>query len=165
MRNPVDDPAFWKARIDDAERRGLEHYSVYVVNDSFWNNINEKHKEIIEKVIGTRKALDAGCGYGRVSEWIPNYTGVDFSPDFIEKAKGKYPEAEFVQSSLDKLPFADNTFDIAFCISVRGMIIGNLGKEAWAPMEKEIKRVAKDFLVLEYIEPHIYELNGIEMTL
>lgn len=160
MRNPVDKLDFWKERIEDAKRRGHEQYSVYVVNDGMWSRINRIHEKIIRKEIGNKSALDAGCGYGRISEWVPNYTGVDFSPDFIEKAQGRYPGKRFHIASLAALPFRDKEFDIALMVSVRGMIVGNLGGAVWEPMQKEIERVAQHILVLEYVDPEEYELDG-----
>lgn len=160
MNNPVADQQFWKARIDAAKQRGDPRYSVYVVREEYWDHINKLHKRIIEKEVGNKKALDAGCGYGRVSEWVPNYTGVDFSPDFIAEAKKRYPDGAFFTASLDALPFKDKEFDIVFMISVRGMLQGNLGNIVWKPMQKELERVAKHILVMEYIDPEEYELDG-----
>lgn len=152
---PVDRPEFWKERIDGAVK---EHYSVYISSDNLWKDIEKCHKEIIEKEIPKgSKVLDAGCGYGRLSEWFDNYTGVDFSPDFIARAEMKYPDKKFVQADLKKLPFKDREFDFAICVSIKNMIIGNLGTVEWWKMEKELKRVAHKVLILEYGD---YERNG-----
>lgn len=151
-RSEVDQIGFWKERIETAQK---EHYSVYVTTDEAWKKIAEIHKGIIQNECGG-KILDAGCGYGRMSEWVQNYTGVDFSPDFIDIAKKKYPEKEFVVASLSELPFKKEEFDWAVCISIKHMIVGNVGEEAWKDIETELKRVAKKVLILEYTEPERY---------
>lgn len=154
MGKPIFDLGFWKERIEGA-KKGREHYSVYVTHDADWDKINKVHKEIIGKEVKGR-VLDAGCGYGRTSEWLENYVGVDFSPDFIEIAKKKYPHKEFVVSDLRKLPFKDGEFDWAVCISIKEMVQSNMGNDEWVAMEKELLRVSKHVLILEYTSPDNY---------
>lgn len=149
---PVDKIDFWKGRIDRASREGREHYSVYLARTELWDKINATHRAIIERECAGYAVLDAGCGYGRISEWVERYTGVDFSPDFIALAKQKYPGKQFLQADLKALPFNNGQFDIAVCVSIRGMIIGNLGLAAWDEMEHELLRVAKKLIYLEYEE-------------
>lgn len=153
MSRPVNKTSFWKERLDSSERI---QDSVYVTVDGDWNRINRAHEEVLKPYVN-KKVLDAGCGYGRWSEFFSDYVGVDFSPDFISKAKELYPDKKFMQESLDKLPFEDKEFDMAFCVSVKGMIVANLGEEVWQSMEKELKRVAKHLIFLEYTNPQEYE--------
>ncbi|MCL5667334.1 MAG: class I SAM-dependent methyltransferase [Patescibacteria group bacterium] len=159
MKREVDKLEFWKERLDTAPA-GYPHYSVYVANTTLWKFIEKNHQKIIKQHMTVKdKVLDAGCGYGRASEFLPaDYTGVDFSPDFINKAKELYPDKAFIQADLKQLPFADNSFDWAVCISIRHMIVGNLGQDAWLPMQQELKRVAKKVLILEYEDSSIYEI-------
>jgi ubiquinone/menaquinone biosynthesis C-methylase UbiE len=155
MSKPVNKLEFWKERIETAQQ---EHFSVYVTSPSDWLRINTAHKKIFQKEVPQdAKVLDAGCGYGRWSVFFNNYTGVDFSPDFIAKAKEKYPDKTFLQANLKALPFGDKEFDVAFCVSIKKMIEDNLGTEEWAEMEKELRRVAKKVLLLEYEDPEPYE--------
>lgn len=153
----VQEESFWKERIDDAKEIGQLHYSVYNANKHIWDNIVYTHEAIINKEV-SGKVLDAGCGYGRLSETIDDYVGVDFSKDFIDLAMEKYPDKHFHQASLKKLPFEDNSFDWAICVSIKGMIIANEGGDEWDEMEKELKRVAKKILILEYSSPGEYEI-------
>lgn len=153
MRHPVNKLDFWKQRLEEAKLRDIIHYSVFVANPILWGSINKKHQQIIKREIKpTDRVLDAGCGYGRTSEMIASqdYIGVDFSPDFVEEAKKRYPEREFMVANLKKLPFKDKEFDAAIAISVKHMIQANLGESAWNKMEKELKRVAKKIIILEY---------------
>jgi glycosyltransferase involved in cell wall biosynthesis/SAM-dependent methyltransferase len=66
-------------------------------------------------------ALDAGCGMGRytrvAARWGAQVVGVDLSLA-AERAAELVPEAAFVQSSLEHLPFAPETFDIVYSLGV-----------------------------------------------
>lgn len=156
MSKPVNKKEIWKERIEKA-KSSREHNSVYITSDGDWAYLNKVHEGILSKYKNL-KVLDAGCGYGRWSEMFSNYVGVDFSEDFIDLAKGKYPNKQFIVADLKDLPFEDKEFDLAFCVSIREMIIGNLGGEVWEEMEKELKRVAKQVLILEYTNPEQYEI-------
>lgn len=154
---PVTTEEFWKQRIIDSKNYGDIHHSVYISTNSLWERIAKAHQEIL-KPYQDKKVLDAGCGYGRASQWFNDYTGVDLSPDLLAKAREFYPDKKFIQARLEKLPFKDKEFDMAFCISIKAMIIGNLGEAVWQPMEEEIKRVAKEVLILEYEEPEKFTI-------
>lgn len=158
MSKPVNKIEFWKERIKTAVR---PHYSVYVIHEQGWNLINKSHAQIIKEVIPTgSRVLDAGCGYGRMSVLFDNYVGTDFSPDFIELAKKNYPNKEFIQANMKELPFKDKEFDWAFCVSIKKMIEDNLGTDEWKQMEKELIRVAKKVLILEYEVSNKFEVLG-----
>lgn len=155
---PIDRQDFWKERIDNAKKTE-DRLSVYVTTRKDWQVIEENHKKNIELLIkDTDKVLDAGCGYGRLSEVIKNYTGVDFSSDFINWAREKYPDKTFIQGNLKDLTFKKHQFDWAICSSIKAMIINNLGQEEWDSILKELKRVAKKVLILEYEESLPYEI-------
>lgn len=159
MIQPVDKPEFWKERIARAVRDGREHYSVYLTHKQAWDEIERIHAGILSKEVPVHsKVLDAGCGYGRMSQYFPDhtYTGVDFSPDFIAAAKLRHPDKEFIQAKLEDLPFKDYEYDVAFCISIKAMIVDNCGDRAWYDMEKELLRVAKKLVILEYTDPDKY---------
>lgn len=156
MSKPINKLDFWKERIETAIK---PHYSVYVIHEQGWKHIYEIHARIIKEVIPTgSKVLDAGCGYGRMSVLFDNYVGTDFSPDFIELAKKNYPQKEFVQADMKALPFKDKEFDWSVCVSIKKMIIDNLGENEWGLMEKELRRVSKKVLLLEYENPEPYEV-------
>lgn len=156
MPKPVDKIEFWKERIETAVK---PHYSVYVVHEQGWKRIYEAHQRIISELIKPGEyVLDAGCGYGRMSVLFTNYMGVDFSPDFIEKAKELYPNKEFIQGNLKELPFNDKEFDWSICVSIKRMIEDNCGVGEWKLMLKELQRVSKKVLILEYEDPEPYEI-------
>lgn len=153
---------YWRYRLSEAQKMSQLHYSVYLTRKEDWQNIEKAHREIISKEIPlSARVLDAGCGYGRGFEMLSprEYVGVDFSPDFISKAKELYA-GDFRVGDLANLPFKKGEFDWAVCISIKQMIIGKSSEEHWKKMEKELRRVAKKILILEYTNPEQYEISG-----
>lgn len=161
MLRLTDTKDFWKKRIDEAINYCKDiRFSVYWVRKDEWSRINDVHAGLFKKLIPrTVKVLDAGCGYGRWAKFFPKtrYTGVDFSPEFLEIARKENPEHNFVEADLAKLPFKDGEFSWAFCISIKEMVSAR-NPEAWPPMLQELKRVAKKVLILEYTNPNLYEI-------
>lgn len=121
-----------------------------------WNKIApEWHEFKIEKpaqhtlnFLKTQKGkiLDLGSGSGRYLQKIPNgkmYL-VDFSEEMLKlaekKAKKENIESEFFVSDLSNLPFEDNLFDGAICISSLHCI---RGKSKRKKILKELFRVLK----------------------
>jgi ubiquinone/menaquinone biosynthesis C-methylase UbiE len=62
------------------------------------------------------------------------------------------PNKNFVKADIKNLPFKDNEFDWAICSSIKQMIISNCGEKEWYAMQKELHRVCKKILILEYSE-------------
>jgi SAM-dependent methyltransferase len=65
--------------------------------------------------------LEVGCGSGYYSEIFPSlartrigYTGMDYSPAMIARARKRYPGTDFQVADATAMPFADKSFDIAF---------------------------------------------------
>lgn len=153
----VNDPSFWKDRIDEAIKNGNLRYSVFKAPQEIWNQILQDHVNIIYNLVDpSSNILDAGCGYGRLVDILQNnytgkYVGVDQSPDFINLAKEIHPEKEFYCLDLKKLPFEDNSFDISICTSLMIMVVQNLGWFEWEKIQNELLRVCKiGILCLEY---------------
>ena len=158
MPRPIESPQFWEQRIKEAAEGRDSRCIFYQATPYVWDEIDKAHKKIIQENVNG-KVLDAGCGLGRISEWINGeYIGVDLMPFFIEKARILYPEREFLVADLRKLPFKDKEFDWAICLSIKGMMIRDLGKEEWQKMETELKRVSKKILILDYNNPEQCEI-------
>jgi len=144
---------FWKDRINTAKGRGKIHHSIYELDDNLWAAVEYRHMTIIKKHVPEEsKVLDIGCGYGRLSRYFntSKYEGVDFSEDFLSIAKESNPEHKYTQADLTKLPYDDNEFDWGVGVSIKWMIQREMGEDAWAPMQKELERVCKNLIFLEY---------------
>ena len=157
MSRAVDRDEFWRARLEDAEKEGSLHLSVYKTDLSDWEYICEVHKKIADYHV-TGKVLDMGCGYGRLSEWFDDYTGMDSSETFINKAKKLYPGKDFRVGDGQTTAFDNKEFDWVICVSLKGMVVRELGEGKWNQIEGELKRVAKKILILEYSKPFEYEI-------
>lgn len=158
MSEDIANPAYWRQRLKDAPDRN-RHHALYLCSDEKWAAIEAKHRELLRRYIGDDDfVLDAGCGWGRLfgmmpETWYGGYIGVDMSPDMVERAEVKYPLEEFVVADLRSLPRAwEGIFDWAVLVSIRPMVKRHLGDEVWAEMERELRRVAKSILYLEYDE-------------
>jgi SAM-dependent methyltransferase len=68
-----------------------------------------------------QRILDAGCGPGGNGAWLADHgrvVGVDLSPDALAFVRAGRPDTTPVRGSLDALPFATGTFDVAVAITV-----------------------------------------------
>ncbi len=65
------------------------------------------------------RALDAACGTGRHARALTarghEVTGVDLTPEMLERARASVPGASFVQADLRTLPFEDGDFELVVC--------------------------------------------------
>ncbi|MGH2860120.1 MAG: class I SAM-dependent methyltransferase [Solirubrobacteraceae bacterium] len=64
-------------------------------------------------------ALDAACGTGRharrLVELGHTVSGIDLTPEMLDRARRNVPEASFAVADLRDLPFADASFQTAVC--------------------------------------------------
>lgn len=158
MTNPIDAPDYWRQRLAEAEAAGQLHHAVFCCREPQWRAIEARHRAILARhVVATESVLDAGCGYGRLldllpKEWAGDYLGLDLSPDFVELAQRRYPGRRFVAADLRDLRFLSGRemWDWCVLVSVRGMVLREMGADAWRRMEAELRRVSRRLLVLEY---------------
>jgi SAM-dependent methyltransferase len=73
--------------------------------------------------LGSVRALDLGCGDGRLTAELARtdarVTGVDSSQVALERARASYPDVDFMAVSPDAgLPFDDASFDVIVCLNV-----------------------------------------------
>jgi len=113
-----------------------------------WNSYKEIPAQHTQEFLKTTsgKVLDLGSGSGRHLSKIKNgkmYL-VDFSEEMIklaeEKSKKLKIPAEFFVAELTKLPFEDNFFDFAVCISALHCIEGEKNRKKSV---EELYRVLK----------------------
>lgn len=65
------------------------------------------------------KILDAGCGTGLFTRYLPISTiAIDINPRHIAKAKQNCPGVNFIVADLEKMPFADKFFTFIICTEV-----------------------------------------------
>ena len=62
------------------------------------------------------KVLDLCCGSGQATQLLVQYsldvTGLDASPLSLKRAQQNVPQAHYVEAFAEKIPFADNQFDL-----------------------------------------------------
>jgi ubiquinone/menaquinone biosynthesis C-methylase UbiE len=153
---PIFTSEFWSERLRTAKE---PHHAVFVCPKARWDAIAANHRKILARHVNPDdKVFEAACGWGRLldlmpADWRGNYLGVDLSPDFIALAGRKYPGKSFLVGDLRALPeIWSGLFDWAVMISLRGMVIREAGAAEWDAIERELRRVAKRLLVLEYDE-------------
>jgi ubiquinone/menaquinone biosynthesis C-methylase UbiE len=74
--------------------------------------------EFAEALAPAERALDLGCGDGRLTTSIEaaHLTAADVSEVALDRARARLPDAEIVLVEPDRpLPFADNEFDLVLC--------------------------------------------------
>lgn len=87
------------------------------------------------------RVLDLGCAAGAITHFLAGFgcrvVGVDSEPLAIETARSLFPELEFLQTDVVKMPFADASFDK----SVAADLVEHLDDAAFAGMLDEVQRV------------------------
>lgn len=89
----------------------------------YWHT---KRFEAIKKMMNgcKGKSLDIGCHSGNITKLIADFTvgetyGLDISSQAIKYAQKKYPDLHFrAAPAQNKLPYADNYFDLITCFDV-----------------------------------------------
>jgi SAM-dependent methyltransferase len=96
------------AVLDPADSRGAKN-----------RTIDRAHKHALRNACGDlagARALDFGCGTGRLSSWLASHgasvDGVDATEEMIAIAQGAVPGARFQTIDGGALPFPDSTFDL-----------------------------------------------------
>jgi SAM-dependent methyltransferase len=94
-------------------------------DDELWELVPEEpgpppeHLRDFVRSLGlTGRALDLGCGDGRLSSELDatELTAADVSGVALERARGRLPAARLVPLQLDTpLPFEDGAFDVVLC--------------------------------------------------
>jgi len=108
--------------------------------------------ELLNKEIPLKglKILDVGCGTGAWLTSLSKYNpaecvGVDFSDKMLKEAKEKHPNFRFEKARAEDLGiFKDNEFDIV----TASYVLHGVTKEPRAAILKEMKRVAKQFVII-----------------
>jgi len=154
----INNENFWHNRLAYAKSLAkndeMIHFSVFKVSKEYWDKIQKSHEKVIlENIdIDGDKILDIGCAFGRdYIKNMKNYVGIDFSKDFINEAKRRFPDKEFVVTKMEDFETKEK-FDWGILSSIKRMIIRENGLEDWNKKEEHLKKICKRILVLEYTE-------------
>ncbi len=123
-----------------------EGYNLYA--DIYNNNVvylNTFEENTVLKLMGNltnKKALDIGCGTGRLIQDLINsgadVTAIDVSEEMVKIAKNKFRTVNISVADVENLPFEDNSFDFV----VASFLIVHL--KTLTKAFDEIYRVLKD---------------------
>jgi len=124
-------------------KEGYNLYSsAYEKNTAYLNSFE---KNIVLEFMGNltgKKALDLGCGTGRLVKDLINsgakVVGIDISDEMIKIMKNKFPKVKSLVADSENLPFDDSSFDFVIA-SFFIVHLKNLTKTF-----DEIYRVLKD---------------------
>lgn len=138
----------------------MEYTGERFIPDSDGLEIEAEHVhryKAISNCIKKMNVLDAGCGTGYgsflMSQYAESVTGMDISSESIEWCNDHYTSQHnlnFIQGSLDVLPFEDSKFD---CIVIFE-VIEHVDKYIQDQFLKEAKRVLKSNGVLVMSTPN-----------
>lgn len=108
---------YWNERVRNRKFDSKGERDIVYQHVDF-ERFDAETRKILE-VFKDKKVLDVGCGYGRLADVIPNYTGIDFSEEMIALAKAKHPHKRFFVAE-----HLDEQFDVVFeamCLSSFGI--------------------------------------------
>jgi ubiquinone/menaquinone biosynthesis C-methylase UbiE len=111
---------------DGVEARQIttsEGYSRWATSyDEPGNQLLDLEQPIVREILDSLPpgvALDAACGTGRHTAYLASLghevIGVDTSPEMLDLAREKVPEAEFHEADLNDVPLADDSVDLVVC--------------------------------------------------
>jgi SAM-dependent methyltransferase len=146
----------WGDLVDDSERF---RERIPFVTDSEYREIYERMPRIqnetdnseacLERIAGAihgETVLDVGCGTGFLLDHLKRarpdlaLTGVDFIIE--EGTRSRHPDIRFEQANIEKLPFADRSFDTVICTHVLEHIL------EFRQALTELRRVARRRLII-----------------
>lgn len=110
----------------------------------------------LQDITGDRQAqiLDLCCGAGQTTQFLTQYsdhvTGLDISPLAIERAKSNVPQADYVVSAAESMPFADSSFDIVHTSAA----LHEMTPTQLEQIFREVFRVLKTGGIFTFIDLH-----------
>ena len=102
------------------------------------------------------KILDLCCGAGQATRELvkhsQNVTGLDASPIAIQRAKQNVPQAQYVESFAEKMPFSDRQFDLV----ITNTAMHEMDSEQLQEIIAEVNRVLTpegQFIIIDFHRP------------
>jgi demethylmenaquinone methyltransferase/2-methoxy-6-polyprenyl-1,4-benzoquinol methylase len=102
------------------------------------------------------KVLDLCCGAGQATRELVKHfddvTGLDASPIAIKRAQQNVPQAKYVESFAEKMPFSDRTFDLV----ITNTAMHEMDSEQLQQIIQEVNRVltpAGQFIIIDFHRP------------
>lgn len=90
-----------------------------------------------------RKSLELGCGYGRLTPWIAQYSKLHYAIEpevkLLNASKQLYPSVKFYRAQVQQMPFPKNYFDL--CVS--WTVLQHIPPNNLSKVAMEMKRVCK----------------------
>jgi SAM-dependent methyltransferase len=91
--------------------------------------------------VAAEQSLEIGCGYGRLSPIIAEYSrhhiGIDINLDALATARLSYPGLQFEEASATSLPFPDDSFGLVTTWTV----LQHIPPDRFNEVVAEVKRV------------------------
>lgn len=138
-------------------------------------------KELLNnaEITSESNILDAGCGTGQTAAYLYNQfgasvTGIEINPIMIKKARNRIAThklpVELVEGSIEKMPFADKTFDLIICESVLAFVNKDLAlSEFFRVLKKGGRLIANEMTINSPLHPHnqkeIRDFYGVDSLL
>lgn len=145
--NNYDDYALKRA---ERYRSGQSFYHLYLEKPAMYGMLPESIEDF--------EILCVGCGTAEESEELTRrgaqVTGIDLSPVSVKFAQESYPASRFAVSRMERLPFKDHSFDMAYsslALHYPEDLKGTL---------TEIKRVLRDGGILQCSLGHPVRYSG-----
>ncbi|WP_157254585.1 class I SAM-dependent methyltransferase [Nonomuraea typhae] len=122
IRTFLDGDSLSGAAVEVASVDTVEGYRIWAQtydgpNASF--DLDEPFIREIVDALPVGDALDAACGTGRIAAYLAGrghrVRGLDSSPDMLERARLRAPQAEFELGDLSSLPMPDESVDLVVC--------------------------------------------------
>ena len=134
----------WSNRVEKLEREwqawGHKHFRKFIT-------------DIIIKLYDEKPVLDVGCGAGILYSQLPShiqekYTGIDFTPEFIELCKKRYPDGDWRVGDIFNLPLKDKSYSTVNTTNVLQHIHkGKRNLNDWMEGAKELIRVSNKYII------------------
>ncbi|MEU4403397.1 class I SAM-dependent methyltransferase [Streptosporangium sp. NPDC023963] len=122
IREFLDDDSLACAAVEVARVDTVDGYRIWSQTYDTPNAAFDADEPFIRELVDALPpgdALDAACGTGRIAAYLAGrghrVRGVDSSPDMLERARRRVPQAEFQLGDLSSLPVPGESVDLVVC--------------------------------------------------